>query len=901
MSDLTPERWAAIGPYLDRALELPADERARWLAALRDPALEADLLALLDEHAALDREGFLERSPAPVGPAPALAGATFGAYTLEAPIGQGGMGTVWLARRSDGRFEGRVAVKLLNLALVGRAGQERFRREGNVLARLSHPHIAHLLDAGVSPCGQPYLVLEHVDGQPIDQYCNDRGLDAEGRLRLVLDTLAAVAHAHAHLVVHRDIKPSNVFVTTDGHVKLLDFGIAKLLDADEGVGDSTFLTRDGGRAFTPECAAPEQISGGTVTTATDVYALGVLIYLLLAGRHPTGDGQRGPADLVRGIVDTEPLRVSDAARHAAEPGRARGVLRGDLDTIVAKALKKNPEERYPSVSALAEDLRRYLRHEPIRARPDTFRYRAGKFLRRNRAVAALAMAATLATAGGVAGTLIQARTARSQRDFAQRQRVRAEALNDLNAFVLSDAAPLGKTFTVNDLLARAEHIVERQHGDPAGRVELLVSIGMQYQRQDEDARARDVLAHAYSLSRTTAERSSRAKAACALASALSRGHGLSRAEALLQEGLRELPEEPDYALDRAFCLLRGGEVAREAGAAREAVLRDLAARRALQQSPDGTEALDLSALMELAESYRVAGQQREAAATFEQAARRLAVVGRDDTQQAGTLFNNWALTLHQLGRPFEAERIYRRAIEIGRTENGDTLSPMLLNNYARTLEELHRVDEAAAYVERAYAKAVQAGDEVVISQSLVVLATVYRDRGDLPRAEGMLAELEPRLRRTLPAGHIAFASLSLQRALVAQARGDLQGALALSTGAVELAQASVKAGMQGAQYLPVVLSRRSDVERELHAPDKAADDAIRAVNLLKPTLQPGTCSCTLGRAYLALGRALRDEGRHAEARAALASAVEQLRTALGPDHPDTRIAGQVEALEARGR
>ncbi len=198
------------------------------------------------------------------------------------------MGTVWLARRSDGRFEGRVAVKLLNVSLLGRGGEERFRREGSILARLDHPNIARLLDAGVSASGQPYLVLEYVDGEPIDTYCDGRRLDLEARLRLLLDVAAAVSLAHANLVVHRDIKPSNVLVGRDGRVKLLDFGIAKLLE-DEGAADpATALTREGGRAFTPEFAAPEQLTGGAVTTATDVHALGTLAYLLLAGPHPAG-------------------------------------------------------------------------------------------------------------------------------------------------------------------------------------------------------------------------------------------------------------------------------------------------------------------------------------------------------------------------------------------------------------------------------------------------------------------------------------------------------------------------------------------------------------------------------------------------------------------------------------
>jgi len=403
---LSDERWRELSPHLDQALEMPEDERRAWLDRMRatDAALVEDLETLINEHGRASREGFLGEPPMPSPPA-SLAGQAIGAYTLTSLLGQGGMGNVWLARRSDGRFEGAAAVKLLNASLVGRAGAERFRREGSILARLAHPHIARLLDAGVSPSGQPYLVLEYVEGEPIDRSCDARALSIEARLRLFLDVLEAVGHAHTNLIVHRDIKPSNVLVDREGRVKLLDFGIAKLLEGEGEGGAATALTREGGRALTPEFAAPEQIIGGAVTTATDVFALGTVLYILLSGRHPAAGALGSPAEIVKAIVDAQPPRVSDtftAGRTAASENRrraaeARGAtpdalrreLRGDLDTIVAKTLKKDPAERYPSVTALAEDLRRFLRHEPIGARPDTLRYRAAKFVRRNGLAVAL--------------------------------------------------------------------------------------------------------------------------------------------------------------------------------------------------------------------------------------------------------------------------------------------------------------------------------------------------------------------------------------------------------------------------------------------------------------------------------------------------------------------------------
>ena len=385
------ERWRLVSPHLDQALELSGEERRRYLAGLaqRGSALAADLELLLGEERALARRASTWSTTRRIcSPGLTLVGQVFGAYTLVQQLGAGGMGSVWLARRNDGRFEGTAAVKLLSAALLGPAGASRFRREGTILARLKHPHIAQLIDAGVSEAGQPYLVLEHVEGEPIDRWCDDRALDVESRVRLFLDVLAAVAHAHANLVVHRDLKPSNVMVSKEGRVKLLDFGIAKLLEGDDaGDGAPTQLTREAGRAFTPAFAAPEQVTGECVTTATDVYALGALLYLLLTGAIRWRPEPRRRA--LRAILETEPGRLSDGVH---DP-RLRRELRGDLETIVAKALKKRPEERYASVTALAEDLRRYLAEEPILARPDSLAYRTRKFARRNaRSLAAAAMA-----------------------------------------------------------------------------------------------------------------------------------------------------------------------------------------------------------------------------------------------------------------------------------------------------------------------------------------------------------------------------------------------------------------------------------------------------------------------------------------------------------------------------
>lgn len=415
MSKLSPDQWRALSSYLDEALEMTEDQRSAWLCSLHavNPILASQLELLLLEHRQLSEKGFLEATPMELPGKVALTGENFGAYTLLSQIGQGGMGTVWLAQRNDGRFERRVAVKVLTVGLRGKGGEERFRREGRILGGLAHPHIAELIDAGVSPKGHPYLVLEYVEGDHIDRYCDQNKLDVRARIRLFLDALSAVAEAHAKHIVHRDLKPSNLLVRIDGQAKLLDFGIAKLLEI-EGRNEEPPLTLEGARALTPEYAAPEQLKGEPVTAVTDVYAAGVLLYVLLTGQHPAGAGPHTPAHLLEAILDTEPLRpsvtvaqtqvkqeaiVTNAQRRATTPDKLVRLLRGDLDTIVGKALKKNPRERYGSIESFAEDLQRYLRHEPINARPDTLVYRATKFVRRHRTSVAAVLVVTVALVG----------------------------------------------------------------------------------------------------------------------------------------------------------------------------------------------------------------------------------------------------------------------------------------------------------------------------------------------------------------------------------------------------------------------------------------------------------------------------------------------------------------------
>jgi serine/threonine protein kinase len=511
MSRISPDQWRKVSPYLDQALTLSGQQRLDWLARFREnkPELAAVVEELLEEQGAISEDGFLENNP-PFPPVqPASAGEIIGPYRLLAPIGYGGMGTVWLAERSDGRFERKVAIKFPHIALGGRSGEDRFKREGSILGRLSHPHIAELVDAGVSTSGQPYLVLEYVDGEPIDHYCKERRLGLEARIRLFIDVLSSVALAHTHLIVHRDIKPSNVLVAAEGNVKLLDFGIAKLLEEHGQAGKATLLTQEGGPALTPEYAAPEQITGAAVTTATDVYSLGVLLYVLLTGQHPAGAGPHSPADMVKAIVETEPPPLSQAVASQAADGGEGGSdnsltslrlgrqLRGDLDTVVAKALKKNPEERYPSVAALADDLEHYLKDEPIKARPDSLAYRVTKFVHRNRTTVALVAILLMSIIAGMTASLLQARTARRQRDIAIRERDRANRIADFmtGLFKVSDPSErVGNSVTAREILDKAsKDIGSGLSKDPALQAQMMHVMGRAYRMLGLQTEAQSLL------------------------------------------------------------------------------------------------------------------------------------------------------------------------------------------------------------------------------------------------------------------------------------------------------------------------------------------------------------------------------------------------------------------------
>ena len=903
------DEWRLLSPLLDQALALEGEERQTWIKA-QEPEIAYRLEILLLEHSVLASDGFMETGVVDLpSTAATLAGQTIGAFEVVSQIGQGGMGSVWLARRNDGRFERQVALKFLNIALLGKEGEDRFKREGKILALLAHSHIAELIDAGVTTTGQPYLVLEYVDGDQIDRYCDQRQLDLDTRIRLFLQVLDAVAAAHANLIVHRDLKPSNVLVRKDGDVKLLDFGIAKLIETESSLEQQSPLTISG-TVLTPEYAAPEQLKGEAITVSTDVYALGVLLYLLLTGRHPAGEGERSPAGLVKTIIECEPLRPSDAVAaegsnagdaaarallRSASVEKLRRLLRGDLDTILAKALKKDPRERYASVGAFADDLRRYLKSEPIKARPDTLMYRAGKFARRHRAGLFIALLALVGVATGITGMLLQARTARIQRDMALRQLARAERVTDLNELLLSNAAPIGKPLAVDQLLEREERVIEHERNpDAANHVELQLSLGNQYSSEDENTNALRVLNAAYRVSRELKEPSIRAKASCVLAGAMVPIGDLSRAEALYQEGLRELGNAPQFASERAACLLHGSEVAYRNGNSQEAITRARAAEQAIQSSPVQWNLEGLNILVNLATVLGDAGNFRQAETIFQQASDLMTTLGYDDSQKAVKLFDDWAFILTYDGRELEAQRLFRRALDISRNdETNSAVAPDLSFNYAVLLNELGQRTEAARYLGLASQKAHELNDNVLADNADLLQAEMFTDKRAFAQAARQLDELEQRLRKRYAPEHYVFAQLSWARARIALGQGDLPSAAVFAREAVETDEASIRRIGQCAALLSGLLVSKSGIDLKSGQREEAESDARRAIKLLEDREDPSILSSNIGRAYLALALALEAEGKPDEAQVAARKAYANLQTTLGPDQPDTQSARQL--------
>ncbi len=901
-----PALWKRLSPLVDELLDLEGAARAARMVEVRaqDAALADELERLLAADGQAQGAQFLEgiADESTLAFAPTLQGQRLGAYTLVAPLGQGGTGSVWRARRDDGRFEGEVAIKLLHLSLLGQSGASRFRREGAILARLTHPNIARLLDAGISEGGQPYLVLELVEGERIDQHCDAHRLTVEQRLDMFAQVVDAVAHAHSHLAIHRDIKPTNILVDRDARVKLLDFGIAKLIEDEAQT--ATQITREGARAMTPEYAAPEQLRGDPITTATDVYALGVLLYQLLTGRHPTAPATGGAAQAMRATLDTEPELMSNAwrspqgatldevaAQRATEPAPLRRQLRGDLEQIVARTLRKLPQERYASVGALADDLRRYRNHEPVSARPASLAYRCARFVRRHRGGVAAAALTSLAIVAGIIGTATQAQRAEQQARQAQRERDNAlrdlqfaNASRDVLTFLLSQGR--AKSMTSTELLAGAEQLTDQQfESDPLTRGRLQMLLGIEYGNLLEFEKSKGVLQRAHASALTSGNADLIANVECLLASTLGDQNRPDEARALFDTAIARIrpgPGETSGVL--AACLQMRAELNAHQGRPQE-MLADAQAALAQLGTPRADQRVLANSLQILAaEAQGRLGRSADAVAGYERSIADLEGMGRERTTRTAIRYNNFSRILYIGGQALRAAEMAGRGLEIVRSgSEANTLNAIIEANQARAFVDLGRHEEARALTEHALALAQQRKDIRWAGTIALYGARAWCATGATERCAELIGTAREQLGKALPPGHashagieIAAAQLELARARPDAARDALQRAEAIFAAAAEKSPLQVRA---------LALLARTELRRgDIAAAARAAESALAHARV---AAEGFAHSAWLGEALAALGQVQQARGDPAAA-ATLKEAAAHLVATLGESAPATR-------------
>jgi serine/threonine protein kinase len=894
-------RWDTLSPLLDELLALDASARVERVAQLRrdDCAVADDLSDLLAQYTTIERDGFLEGPLLRAVAEPTLEGQIVGSYTVDRLLGQGGMGAVWLAHRSDGRYEARVAIKLLNAALLGPGGVERFRREGRALGRLAHPNIARLIDAGVTQAGQPYLVIEYIEGETINRWCETRALDVTARVRLFLDVLAAVAHAHANLILHRDLKPSNILVTPDGQVKLVDFGIAKLLDDDTEGAPGPKLTQMAGHAFTPEYAAPEQVQGGEVTSATDVYALGVLLYVLLTGRHPTVGEETTPLDRLRAIVDTDPARPSDAGRSEdskqnrsgkALPPPAR--TRGDLDNIVLKALKKSPAERYHTVEAFAEDLRRYLNDEPVSARADSFAYRATKFVVRNKLAVFAAAIVLLTVVAAAVISIRQAVEATRQRDRALALAARNEAVVDFVTSMLTEVAPADQPVRVADLIERSQTILINEESIPEHRAAILGMLSGYYLSSGKPAQAEVLLSRSLELTKATPDKELRAVLLCENAYAASLLGRPDEAMRLIEQGLESSRADTMSAVQ---CMRNRAYIAQNTNDPQAALEFAQKAQARLKESPIPKPDVEAQLLADIAAAHYLAGRNGAAERFYAEALAKLVKMGRGESPSVFFLRNNWGIASFAAGDTRHALEQYDEALRIAvRRSIGGEPPPYLLLNRAFALSTLARYPEALDAYGVAIESATRAGNAAVHIGSIASRANTYVLMGDIRRAEEELTAIAPEVGKTIQADSVPAMTIMQLKARIDAARGRVPEAIAGLSRIV----AFFDGRHMAVAPLARVLNLRGDLYLREGNTDAAMTDAKRALEVSRALQGDKPYSSLTGQTLLLMARIHESRGEGAAARAVASQAVPHLTETLGAEHPDARRAEQ-HALVAR--
>jgi eukaryotic-like serine/threonine-protein kinase len=887
MTKVPPEQWRPFSEYLDQALDLPEADRAAWLAALAqsNPELAA---AIADALSQRERTGYAEFLAEPLlspeqTPGATLVGRHVGPYVIEAEIGRGGMGSVWRARRVDERFETTVAIKFLHASWIGRQGEERFRSEGQMLGRLDHPNIARLIDAGLLDATQPYLVLEYVEGDAIDAYCSDKNLNVEARVELFLDVLAAVGHAHSHLVVHRDIKPSNIFVTRGGSVKLLDFGIAKLLDDATG---AAALTK-GGTALTPQFAAPEQLLGKAVTTATDVYSLGLVLYVLLTGRRPFAAEFDSGAQFIHTALTKDPPHASSVAHM---PPTWRRSLQGDLDNILGKALKKEPAERYVSVGAFADDLKRYLTHEPVKACADTATYRLTKFIRRHRggALSALLTVLVLCTATGAA--FLQKLEADRQRDAAQFEARHAESANEFLDFLLqSDGGAAHGSLSPAARVDIGARMLELEYrGDPRFAGRMLVELSDEYRGQTLTRQAVALDTRAYALGRDARDPELMALSQCEAAYAETTAGLIENAPQRLAEAKQLITKlDPQPVALQVLCRRADAELAIRMGNLSEAEQILLGARRLLEESGQTYRLAYTSVLNDLGGVYNDTRRLGQALAMAELIGTTHEKFGRGGTDARLMALQNEAVVRFSMGEVKASTEALDDVRKRRQAIHGDSSEPLsMTSTYADRLVRLGKLQEGLALAKTASARARSSGNALWLLSALRTSCVAYVELAQPAEAESTIQEIAVVLGNGTPVDLRFLGVVDRLRGLLALERGDPAAALqsanaslaAMAGGGVKVKPLDERTSLSLAARAALALDRPADAEHY----------ARRLLTVAEGVARGPDTSADVGEALLLLAKSEIAQGQAAQAQSLLERAVRCLNNGLGADHALTR-------------
>src|SRR5688572_1032042 len=918
MPEMTGAGWEAVSALLDELLDLDEGPRAVRLAEIRahDASLGDHVAGLLAHHESVREERFLEASVVdPLG-LTELAGRSFGGFTLDRPLGQGGMGSVWLAQRSDGRYEGQAAVKLLNLGALGSGGAERLRLEANALAKLSHRNITHLIDAGVS-AGQPYIVLEYVEGEPIDIWCDARGLPVDARVRLFLQVLGAVSHAHGRLILHRDLKPSNILVTQDGSVKLLDFGIAKLLEGDGRTTAPSEMTRLGGAAMTPEYAAPEQLQRAEVTTATDVYALGVLLYVLLVGRHPTASDAITPIEQMQALAEGEPVRLSDAAMEAdgqllktygMSAVQLSRTLRGDLDNIISKALQKLPADRYTTADAFAGDLKRYLNDEPVSARAESRAYRLRKFVRRHRLAVAAVASIVLVLVAGIAGTTWQAIEARRQRaeataqaaesarqrDVARFQAQRAEASSEFMSLMLEEVGPGGQPLTPEQLVDRGIQLLDRRYGDdPPFAARMLLQMSRRYMDLGNTEKQQEVLARALAIAQKQDDPDLLADVECTIVRTQTDAGRYDLAEQHMQSARTALARAATAEVaTRVDCLRAEAEVA-DARRETDAAIAHLRSAQQLLEETQTTRGLQYHAVLtDLGGIYFRTSRFRETLELNERTARALDENGRGGTLGRVRVAMNRASILLRLGEVQRAEEASRDATRRAQRLADTPAQPDQAVPYGTILNRLDRSEESINLLTAASRELHGAGSGARALQADYQLARALMLTGRYQESQNLLDEVHRAWSANATANKDRLGDLARTRAEIELARKRANEAGELIDTSLELFGYPAASGGLGLTAALVAATRIYAAKGQLPQAESFARDALR---ISEGIARDPAQSADVGEAALVLASLQQAKGDGAAARASVDRSLEALGNGLGAEHPLTREAAALQA------